>query len=79
MTIKPAPPIPEHHRQWFKTLIDAAKSDDLALMSCLDAETGEPRSVICAVGRRDGEFVFTPFGNLATADNPYDAYIPPEI
>jgi hypothetical protein len=38
--------------------------------------TGEPRYVICAVGREDGGFVFTPFGHLADG-NPYDAYLPP--
>jgi hypothetical protein len=39
--------------------------------------TGAPRYVICAVGRDDGDFVFTPFGHLADG-NPYDAYLPPD-
>ncbi len=38
---------------------------NLALMECLDAATGNPRYVICAVGRDDGDYVFTPFGHLA--------------
>lgn len=46
-------------------------------MECLDAVTGAPRYVICAVGRDDGDFVFTPFGHLADED-PYDAYLPPD-
>ncbi len=31
----------------------------------LDAATGEPRYVICAVGRDGGDYMFTPFGHLA--------------
>ena len=33
--------------------------------------------MICAVGRDDGDYVFTPFGYLADG-NPYDAYLPPD-
>lgn len=67
--------IPDHARTNFNTLLRAAGEGDLALIECLDAETGEPRYVICAVGRSDGDVVFTPFGHLADA-NPYDAYLP---
>ena len=45
-------------------------------MECTDAATGEPRYVICAVGRDGGDYMFTPFGHLADG-NPYDAYLPP--
>ncbi|EAT10561.1 hypothetical protein SKA58_02240 [Sphingomonas sp. SKA58] len=45
-------------------------------MECQDAQTGEPRFVICAVGRDGPEYVMTPFGHLAEGD-PYDAYVPP--
>jgi len=45
-------------------------------MECADAATGETRYVICAVGRDDGDYVFTPFGHLADGD-PYEAYTPP--
>ena len=69
--------IPDHARVNFQTLLRAAESGDLALMECTDAATGEPRYVICAVGRDGGEHVFTPFGHLADG-NPYDAYLPPE-
>ena len=34
---------------------------------------GQPR----AVGRDNGDYVFTPFGHLADG-NPYDAYLPPD-
>jgi hypothetical protein len=46
-------------------------------MECIDAATGIPRYVICAVGRDGEDFVFTPFGHLAEG-NPYEAYVPPE-
>ena len=68
--------IPDHARGNFQTLLRAAESGDLALMECTDTATGEPRYVICAVGRHDGDYMFTPFGHLADG-NPYDAYFPP--
>jgi hypothetical protein len=54
--VKPArvPPIPEHHRQWFDTMLAAAQSNDVALVSCLDAKTGEPRSAIRLMSRQPG-------------------------
>jgi len=67
--------IPDHARTNFQTMLRAAESGDLALMECSDAATGEPRYVICAVGRDGGDYVFTPFGHLAD-DNPYEAYLP---
>ena len=45
-------------------------------MECADSATGQTRYVICAVGRDDGAYVFTPFGHLADGD-PYEAYTPP--
>lgn len=69
--------IPEHARTNFNTLLRAAGDGNLALLECLDAETREPRYVICAVGHADGDFVFTPFGHLA-AGNPFEAYLPPD-
>ncbi|SMF81701.1 hypothetical protein SAMN06265365_1419 [Tistlia consotensis] len=69
--------IPDHIRANFQTLMRAAENGDLALMECLDAESGAPRYVICAVGRNGGEYLLTPFGHLAEG-NPYEAYHPPE-
>jgi hypothetical protein len=69
--------IPDHARKNFDTLLRAASDGNLALMECLDAATREPRYVLCAVGRSDGELVFTPFGHLADGD-PYGAYLPPD-
>lgn len=61
----------------FQTLLKAAENGDLALLECLDADTGETRYVICAVSPSDHNFFFTPFGHMVTDRNPYDAYIPP--
>lgn len=69
--------IPDHARANFQTLLRAAMSGHLALMECADVATGAPRYVICAVGRDDGDFVFTPFGHLADG-NPFEIYRPPE-
>jgi hypothetical protein len=69
--------IPDAHRRNFETLRRAAAAGDLALMECADAKTGEPRYVICAVGREsNGDYVMTPFGHLHDG-NPFEAYIPP--
>jgi hypothetical protein len=68
--------IPDHARANFQTLLRAAADSNLALVECIDAVTGEPRYVICAVGRNGRDFLFTPFGHLADG-NPFDAYIPP--
>ena len=73
------PPIPDHHRQWFEQLKLAAKNDDMALMSCLDAVTKEPRTVLCVTNQApDGYVEFIPLGHFVPKGNPFDAYIPPE-
>ncbi|MCP3055761.1 DUF6117 family protein [Aurantimonas marianensis] len=69
--------IPDHARANFETLLRAAADGNLALMECIDAATGIPRYVICAVGRDGEDFVFTPFGHLVEG-NPYEANVPPE-
>lgn len=69
--------IPDFARTNFQTLLRAAGAGNLALMECLDAETAQPRYVICAVGRDGTDYVFTPFGHLAEG-NPFDAYRPPD-
>lgn len=68
--------IPDHHRSNFNTLLRAAADGNLALMECTDAATGEARYVICAVGRDNSDYVFTPFGHLVDG-NPFEAYRPP--
>jgi hypothetical protein len=68
--------IPDYISKNFDTLLRAASNGNLALMEYTDAITGEPRYVICAVGREGTDYLFTPFGHLADG-NPYDAYLPP--
>lgn len=68
--------IPDHARFNFQTLLRAAADGNLALIECADSVSGETRYVICAVGREDGDYVFTPFGHLADGD-PYETYTPP--
>lgn len=68
--------IPDAYRRNFQTLLQAAEAGDLALMECADAATGEPRYVICAVGREGADYLFTPFGHLHDG-NPFEAYVPP--
>lgn len=70
--------IPKAYRDNFTTLLRAAAEGNLALMECTDAATGEPRYVICAVGRADSDYMMTPFGHLHDG-NPFDAYVPPGI
>lgn len=69
--------LPEHHKQWFAQLKKAAQMGDLALMSCLDAKTMEPRSVLTLVSQDSTGFIMTPVGHLSPEDNPYEAYLPP--
>jgi hypothetical protein len=68
--------IPDPFRRNFETLLRAAGQGDLALLECADAVTGQPRYVICAVGREEGAYVMTPFGHLHDG-NPFEAYVPP--
>jgi hypothetical protein len=68
--------IPDHISTNFDTLLRAASNGNLVLMECTDAITGEPRYVICAVGREGTDYLFTPFGHLADG-NPCDAYLLP--
>ena len=63
-------------KQNFETLLNAAKHDDLALLECQDINTGENRSVLCAVNRSQDGFEFIPLAKLFTV-NPYDELRPP--
>lgn len=69
--------IPAHIRANFETMLRAAQNGDLAVMECKDSGNGAPRYVICAVGRTEGDYAFTPFGHLDER-NPFEAYVPPE-
>lgn len=68
--------IPHHVRANFDTLVRAARDGNLALMECTAVTNGEPRYVLCALGRTDHAYVMTPFGHLAPG-NPFEDYLPP--
>ena len=73
------PKLPDHHIQWFEQMKLATKNGDIALVSCLDAKTKEPRSVICiALQTDDGGIEMIPLGHFVPEGNPFDAYLPPE-
>lgn len=73
------PKLPAHHIQWFEQMKLATKNGDIALMSCLDAKTKEPRSVICIASQADdGGIEMIPLGHFVPEENPFDAYLPPE-
>lgn len=70
--------IPSPIRKNFQTLLRAAENGDLGLLECKDADTGEPRFVICAVETDGPGFLFIPFGHMVADRNPYEAYLPPD-
>lgn len=73
------PKLPDHHIQWFEQMKLATKNGDIALISCLDAKTKEPRSVICIASQADdGGIAMIPLGHFVPEENPFDAYLPPE-
>ncbi|WP_447725508.1 DUF6117 family protein [Sphingomonas koreensis] len=67
--------IPPSHICNFQALLCAAEQGDLALVECVDAQSGEPRYVLCAVGRDGSDYTLTPFGHLHDG-NPFEAYVP---
>lgn len=68
-------PLADWEQKNFQTLLRAAEDGNLALMSGLDAETGEHRAMIVAIAWDGAEYQITPFGHLATG-NPFEQYIP---
>lgn len=70
--------IPDGVRANFNTMLRAAENGALALLECQDADTREPRYVICAVNFDGEAYEMVPFGHLVADRNPFEAYIPPE-
>lgn len=69
--------INKHYKHNFDTLVLAAKNDDLALMECTDAVTGEVVITICVVIELGtGEVDFMPVAKLFNG-NPYEELNPP--
>lgn len=70
--------IPVGHRANFDTLAKAFANDDVALMECELAATGETVAVLCAANRLEtGEVEFAPFAMFFN-DNPYEVLNPPK-
>ena len=69
--------IPEHVRQNFQTLLNAAANDDVALLECTDKQTGEPVYTIVAVTHDGDEYILAPFAKMFDG-NPYEELNPPE-
>lgn len=65
----------EHDIKNFETLKAAFDNNDVGLLECKDAETGEYRAAICAFYRDGDEIVGVPFAILPVG-NPYDTLIP---
>lgn len=71
--------IPKGYRDNFKTLLRAAADDSLALVESTDVASGEPRFLVCAIGRGNaGEYLITPFGHLCNG-NPFEEYTDPIV
>lgn len=73
--------IPEGIKTNFSSLTSAFEAGDVALLECLDRESGKPAFVICAVNHNskssgEPEFEMVPFG-LMFNDDPYRLLIPP--
>jgi hypothetical protein len=66
----------KHERANFNTLMKAAGSDHLCLLSCTLKSTGENVPVVCAVNRDGENFTFVPLAMMFTG-NPYDTLTPP--
>jgi Family of unknown function (DUF6117) len=62
----------------FDTILQAAKRDELALLECIEAKTGQQRSVICAINRTNEQYEFVPLAVLF-AENPYEVLTPPTV
>ena len=67
--------IPKGHRTNFETLQRASDDRCLALMECLDKETGKQAAVLCAVNYDGAEYEMVPVAVLCEGDQ-YDRFIP---
>jgi hypothetical protein len=74
-----SPALSAGHKANFNNLLRAAKNQDLALMQCTDASTGEPVATVCMVNRdAEGNVEFAPVAKLFNT-NPYEELLPPNI
>ena len=69
--------ISDGYKSNFETLIEAARAGDLAVMECVDRNTGKPVMTICAVERMVNERIrFVPLAKLFSGD-PYKELMDP--
>jgi hypothetical protein len=68
--------IPDHVKDRFNVLELAHSNGDLCLVSLTAIEDGHPRYVLCAI---EGDGTLFPLGEMNSAINPYEQYIPPRL
>lgn len=68
--------ISESYKANFNTLQRAMQDGNVAIMECVDAKTGKPVIAICAVGRENGEYVFSPLAKMFDGDA-FSELVPP--
>lgn len=66
-----------HHQANLDTIIEAAGHGDLAVLEARRRRDGQTVALLCAVGFDDGEYLITPFAELADG-NPFELYDPPD-
>lgn len=70
--------IQDGYKQNFQTLLDAADNNDLCLIECTDAKTGQIVNVVCAsYVDNDGMINMVPVAKMFDGD-PYSELNPPE-
>jgi hypothetical protein len=70
--------IPKGYKHNLNIICKAAANDDLCILECNDAKTGEPVIVICAANRGEDEIELVPLAKMFDG-NPYEEVIPPEL
>lgn len=70
--------ISESYKANFNTLQRAMQDGNVAIMECVDAKTGKPVIAICAVGRENGEYVFSPLLRCSTGTHFLNSYRQPK-
>ena len=71
------PLLPEQ-MQNFDTIKRAARNDDLALVQCTDAQTGQFVAAVCVVNRNpDGSMEFIPVARML--NDPFKELVPPIV
>lgn len=74
-----SPALAPGHVANFNNLLRAARAQDLALVQCTDAKTGDAVATICMVNRDvEGNVEFAPVARLFNT-NPYEDLLPPSI